>query len=64
MFWVLALCQSDHSPYCSPLISKEANKENLFHNQELLLLVIISILMTFMFDSGGYCEEKLDSSLS
>ena len=29
-------------------------KENLFENQELLWLVIISfILMTLMFDSGG-----------
>ena len=32
---------------------QKADKENLFNNQELLLLVIISsILMTFMFDSG------------
>ena len=31
-----------------------ADKENLFNNQELLKLVIISfILMTFMWDSGG-----------
>ena len=28
--------QSVYSPYCSPHISKEADKENLFHNQELL----------------------------
>ena len=32
---------------------KKADKENLFNNQELLWLVIISsVLMTFMFDSG------------
>ena len=32
---------------------QQADKENLFNNQELLLLVIIfSTLMTFMFDSG------------
>ena len=36
-----------------PYISKEADEENLFNNQELLKLVIISsILMTCMFDSG------------
>ena len=35
-------------------LSKEADKENLFNCQELLKLVIISsILMTSMFDSGG-----------
>ena len=45
--------QFAYSPCCSPKISKEADKENLFHNQELLKMVIISsILMTFMFDSG------------
>ena len=32
---------------------QQADKENLFNNQKLLLLVIISsTLMTFMFDSG------------
>ena len=42
-----------YSPYCSPNISKETDKENLFHNQELLKMMIISsILTTFMFDSG------------
>ena len=43
-----------YSPYCSPYISKEADKEDLFINEEqqLLLVIIISILMTFMFDSG------------
>ena len=30
------LHQYAYSPYCSPYISKEADKENLFHNQELL----------------------------
>ena len=45
--------QYAYSPYCSPNIFKEADKENLFHNQELLKMVIISsILMNFMFDSG------------
>ena len=45
--------QFAYSPYCSPNISKEVDKENLFHNQELLKMVIISsILTTFMFDSG------------
>ena len=28
--------QYAYSPYCSLYISKEADKENLFHNQELL----------------------------
>ena len=46
-------CYHTYSLYCSLYISKEANKENLFNNQELLQFVIISsILMTFMFDSG------------
>ena len=46
-------CHHTYSLYCSLYISKEANKENLFNNQELLQFVIISsILMTFMFDSG------------
>ena len=34
--------QYAYSPYCSPNISKEADKENLFDNQELLKMVIIS----------------------
>ena len=39
--------------------------ENLFNNREVLKLVIISfILMTFMFDSGLTCKEKLDTSHS
>ena len=43
-----------YSPYFFLYISWGANKENLFENQELLWLVIISfILMTLMFDSGG-----------
>ena len=47
--------------HCSPYISKEGVKENLFYNQELLKLVIISsILITFMLDSG----VKLDTSPS
>ena len=34
-------------------------------NQEFNKLVIISfILVTLMFDSGRYCEEKLDSGHS
>ena len=34
-------------------VLQEADKENLFNNQELLWLVIISsVLMTFVFDSG------------
>ena len=32
------LHQHAYSPYCSRYISKEADKENLFHNQELLLV--------------------------
>ena len=42
-----------YSPYCSLHISLHAGKENLFNNQELLQLVIISfILMTLMFVLG------------
>ena len=60
MFWGLSWEKESkgkeqyaYSPYCSPNISKEADKENFFHNQELLKMVIISsILTTFMFDSG------------
>ena len=60
MFWGLSWEKENkgkeqyaYSPYCSPCISKEADKENLFHNQELLKMVIISsIFMNFMFDSG------------
>ena len=60
MFWGLSWAKESkgkeqyvYSPYCSQNISKEADKENLFHNQELLKMVIISsILTTFMFDSG------------
>ena len=45
--------------------SKEADKENLFSNQKLFWLVIISlILMTLMCGSGWYCREKLDASHS
>ena len=44
---------TSNSPYCSLHISKGANKEKLFSNQELLQLVIISfLLMTLMCDSG------------
>ena len=40
------------SPYCSLYISCASYKENLFKNQELLELAIISsILMNLMFDS-------------
>ena len=60
MFWGLSWEKESkgkeqyaYSPYCSPYISKEADKKNLFHNQELLKMVIISsVLTTFMFDSG------------
>ena len=38
---------------CSPHISQDAEKENLFNNQEILWLVIIPfILITLMCDSG------------
>ena len=37
----------------TPCISKKADKENLCNSQELLQLVIIcSILITFIFDLG------------
>ena len=37
--------------------------ENLSDNQELLWKVIsFFILLTLMFDSGGYGEEKIDIS--
>ena len=37
-----------------------ADKENLFNNQELLLLVIISfILVTLMVDLGRHSGEKI-----
>ena len=43
----------NYFPYCSPCISKKADKENLCNSQELLQLVIIfSILITFIFDLG------------
>ena len=39
-----------------------AGKENLYNNQEVLQLIIISfILMTLMFDSRWYWKEKLDA---
>ena len=42
-----------------------ADEENLFTDQKLLLLVIISfILVTLMCDSGWYCREKLDANHS
>ena len=42
-----------------------ADKENLYNNQELLWLLIISyVLITLMCDSGGYFEEKLKASHS
>ena len=45
--------QNTYSPYCSLYISLCASKENLFNNQEVLQLIIISfILMTLMCDSG------------
>ena len=45
--------QFAYSLYCSLYISWNADKENLFNNQEIYKLVIISfILMTLMFDSG------------
>ena len=41
-----------YSPHCSLYISYGTDKENLFDNQELLKLVIISfILVTSTFDS-------------
>ena len=41
------------SLYSSPYTSLSADKENLFNNQELLLLAIISfILVRLMCDSG------------
>ena len=43
--------QYAYSPYLSLDISTGSDKENLFSNQQLLQLVIISfILMTLMFD--------------
>ena len=37
-------------------------RENLSKNQEILKFAIISyIVITLMFDSGGYCWEKLDA---
>ena len=45
--------QYAYSPYCPLNISKGADKENLFTNQEFLCSMIISlILVTLMFDSG------------
>ena len=41
-------------------ISYGADKENLFNNQELLLLVVISfILVPLIFDSGGILQEEI-----
>ena len=42
-----------------------AGKENLFNNQEVLQLIIISfILMTLMLIQGWFWKEKLDASHS
>ena len=52
------------SPYCSLYISLGADMENLFSNQKLLLLLIITfILVTFILDSGVifFFQEKLDA---
>ena len=47
------LHQYAYSPYCSPYISKEADKENLFNNHKLVNLVIILFtLMTLMSNPG------------
>ena len=41
-------------------ISYGADKENLFNNQELLLLVVISfILVPLIFDSGVILQEEI-----
>ena len=46
-------------PYCSLYISYDTNKENLFNNQELLWLVIVSfIFVTLMCESGGDFVRK------
>ena len=45
--------QYAYSPYCSLYISLGADKENLFNNQEVLQLIIISfILLTLVCDLG------------
>ena len=54
------LYQNAYSPYCSLYISLCASKENLFNNQEVLQLIIISfILVTLMFDSGVILKGEI-----
>ena len=49
-----------YSPYCVLYISLCAGKENLFNNQEVLQLIIISfILMTLMCDSGVILKGEI-----
>ena len=45
--------QYEYSPYCSPYISKGADKENVFNNQERPSFVINYLIhATLMCDSG------------
>ena len=54
------LYQNAYSPYCSLYISECAGKENLFNNQEVLQLIIISFtLMTLMCDSGVILKGEI-----
>ena len=50
---------------CPLYISYNTDKNNLFHNQKLLQLIIISINLTnlLIHSGGGYCIEKLDTGL-
>ena len=49
-----------YSPCCSPYISWCAGKENLFNNQEVLQLIIISfILMTLILDLGMILKGEI-----
>ena len=59
------LHQYAYSPHCSLFISYGADKENLFNNQELPKLLIISfILVTLMCDLGVISMEKLNAGHS
>ena len=55
-----------YSPYCSLYISYDTNKENLFNNQELLWLVIVSFIFRDLdvWIRGWFCKEKLDTNHS
>lgn len=57
-----------YSPYCSLCISCDADENDMFDNPDNFISfrfkIISFTLLTLMFDSGVYCEEKLGASNS